>query len=336
MAVSIMLVGMFVSSCSNRRFRLRNISDALAVCRFQLDEMRPRSNASIGELVDMINTTQTVTDSLSLFITRDTTIAKNPKAQQEIYRVTDSLRNEITRLTFSEKRSLSDAVYIVTKTVGSKDRIVDEKLHKQAERFFSKISKNDTFKDAETSIREYENLLADSDYLHITSREIFRDFLKKEDMCFRSMLKFLPAFSDETLLRLTTQTSEICNTFYGQEKETFAPFQEIAIYMTVRYNSRILQNAEECRNQVMEGVHLTPEQARLYRWMMLQPFFNINGYSLGALSSGQQQLFMDIAEDMPETLGKLARFTGNKPEQTENLIETLSTEFLKSHIKNII
>lgn len=103
MAVSIMLVGMFVSSCSNKRFRLRNISDALAVCRFQLEEMRPRSNASIGELVDMINTTQTVTDSLSLFITRDTTIAKNPKAQQEIYRVTDSLRNEITRLTFSEK-----------------------------------------------------------------------------------------------------------------------------------------------------------------------------------------------------------------------------------------
>ena len=85
MAVSIMIVGMFVSSCSNRRFRLRNISDALAVCRFQLEEMRPRSNASIGELVDMINTTQTVTDSLSLFITRDTTIAKNPKAQQEIY-----------------------------------------------------------------------------------------------------------------------------------------------------------------------------------------------------------------------------------------------------------
>lgn len=106
--------------------------------------------------------------------------------------------------------------------------------------------------------------------------------------------------------------------------------------MTVRYNSRILQNAEACRNQVMEGVHLTPEQARLYRWMMLQPFFNINGYSLGALSSGQQQLFMDIAEDMPEALGKLARFTGNKPEQTENLIETLSAEFLKSHIKNII
>ena len=34
------------------------------------------------------------------------------------------------------------------------------------------------------TIREYENLLADSDYLHITSREIFRDFLKKEDFLY--------------------------------------------------------------------------------------------------------------------------------------------------------
>ena len=48
MAVSIMLVGMFVSSCSNRRFRLRNISDALAVCRFQLEEISLLKKVSQG------------------------------------------------------------------------------------------------------------------------------------------------------------------------------------------------------------------------------------------------------------------------------------------------
>ena len=333
MALAVITV---LSGCQKKGVRVKDVSGALTVCRSELKVLQNKSNASIDELIEYINLTEQMEDSIIAFSIRDTAYAANTKMQDEVLSVSDSLRQEIVRLALSKPRSLADVVYIKTNTANGARKFIDEKSHKQADRFFAKLDNNATYKDLDKTLQEYDKLLANPDYMHISSREIFRDFLKKEDICFRSMLQFLPLVSQEKLQELTEQTARICNTFYGSGDESFASIDEIATYMTMRYNRRILQNAEVCRDQIMNGLKINPVIARNYRWMLMQPYFTIDEISMAALSSGQQQLMRDIAQDMPELYLKLDKCPTKGNANELQFLDKISVYLLKTHIKNII
>ena len=325
-----------LSGCQNKGVRVKDVNGALYVCRSELKILQSKSSASVDELIEYINLTEQMEDSIIAFSVRDTAYAANTKMQEEVLSVSDSLRKEIVRLALSKPRSLADVVYIKTNTVGGASKFVDEKFAKQADRFFAKLDNNATYKDLDKTLQEYDKLLANPDYLHISSREIFRDFLKKEDICFRSMLQFLPLVSQQKLQELTEQTAKICNTFYGSGDDSFASIDEIATYMTMRYNRRILQNAEVCRDQIMNGLKINPVIARNYRWMLMQPYFTIDELSMAALSTGQQQLMRDIAQDMPELYQKLDKCPVKGQGNELLFLDKISVYLLKTHIKNVI
>ena len=232
-----------IASCQKKGIRVRNLQETIALSERHYETIKDMSTASVDELIGIINVTEELEDSILSFTSRDT-IAANKEIQKRIISVSDSLRFHIMRLALSQSRSLADVIYLKTNTIGRQRSCLDPKLHKQAERFFGKLDNNSTFKDAATTIKEYEKLLANDDYWHITSREIFKDFLKREDICFRSMLQFLPTIPQEKLQRFTEETALICNSFYTSGDKSFAPVEEITAFMTMRYNRRILQNAD--------------------------------------------------------------------------------------------
>ena len=325
-----------LAGCFHHGIKVRSARGALAVCQAELMELKFKKSASIDELIEYINQTQEMEDSIMSFSIKDTATAANAPLQDSILVICDSLRQEITRLALSEQRSLSDVVFIKTNTVKGQMMFIDAKCQKQADRFYAKLDNNSTYKDLKTTLKEYDRILSNDDYLHISSREIFRDFLKKEDICFRSLLQFLPLVPQEKLTELTEETARICNTFYTSSDNSFAPIEEITMYMTMRYNRRILQNAEACRDQIMNGLKLNPTIARNYRWMLMQPYFSIDELSIAAMSSGQQQLMRDIAQDMPELYSKLDKFDPQKDDSKLKFLDKISTYILKSHIKNVI
>lgn len=330
-----------IASCQKKGIRVRNLQETIALSERHYETIKDMSTASVDELIGIINVTEELEDSILSFSSRDT-IAANKEIQKRIISVSDSLRFHIMRLALSQSRSLADVIYLKTNTIGRQRSCLDPKLHKQAERFFGKLDNNSTFKDAATTIKEYEKLLANDDYWHITSREIFKDFLKREDICFRSMLQFLPTIPQEKLQRFTEETALICNSFYTSSDKSFAPVEEITAFMTMRYNRRILQNADACRTHLMNGVKLNKTVAQNYRWMLLQPFFSIDEMSMATLSSSQQQLLHDIAQDMPELFAKLEKYfpkkQGAKDKETSEakIIDVITLYILKSHIKSIV
>mgnify|MGYP003369523724 FL=1 len=336
MGLMALVVITMLSGCQKKGVRVKDVNGALAVCKSELTVLQSKSSASIDELVEYINLTEQMEDSIISFSMRDTAYAANQKMQDEVLNVSDSLRTEILRLAFSKPRSLSDVVFIKTNTANGAKKFIDEKSQKQADRFFAKLDNNATYKDLDKTLQEYDRILSDPNYMHIESREIFRDFLKKEDICFRSMLQFLPMVPQQKLQELTDQTARICNTFYGTGKDSFASIDEIATYMTMRYNRRILQNAEVCRDQIMNGLKINPVIARNYRWMLMQPYFTIDEISMAALSSGQQQLMLDIAQDMPELYMKLDKCPSKANNDELQFLDNISVYLLKTHIKNII
>ena len=325
-----------LSGCQKKGVRVKDVNGALAVCKSELSILKDKRSASVNELVEYINLTEQMEDSIIAFSMRDTAYAANKKMQDEVLAVSDSLRTHITRLALSAPRSLADVVFIKTNTANGSQKFIDEKSQKQADRFFAKLDNNATYKDLNKTLQEYDRILSDPDYMHITSREIFRDFLKKEDVCFRSMLQFLPAVPPAKLQEMTEQTAKICNTFYGSGNDSFASIDEIATYMTMRYNRRILQNAEVCRDQIMNGLKINPVIARNYRWMLMQPYFTIDELSMAALSTGQQQLMRDIAQDMPELYQKLDKCPVKGQGNELLFLDKISVYLLKTHIKNVI
>lgn len=330
-----------IASCQKKGIRVRNLQETIALSERHYETIKDMSTASVDELIGIINVTEELEDSILSFTSRDT-IAADKQIQERIISVSDSLRFHIMRLALSQSRTLADVIYLKTNTIGRQRSCLDLKLHKQAERFFGKLDNNSTFKDAATTIKEYEKLLANDDYWQITSREIFKDFLKREDICFRSMLQFLPTIPQEKLQRFTEETALICNSFYASGDKSFAPVEEITAFMTMRYNRRILQNADACRTHLMNGVKLNKTVAQNYRWMLLQPFFSIDEMSMAALSSGQQQLLHDIAQDMPELFAKLEKYFPKKQETKDKeasetkIIDVITLYILKSHIKSIV
>jgi len=325
-----------ITGCQKHGVKVRTARGALFLCENQLTELKCMKNASADELIEHINMTQELEDSIISFSMKDSLIALNSGFQDSVLVVCDSLRQEITRLALAEPRSLADVVFIKTNTVNGQKRYIDQKNHKQADRFFAKLDNNSTYKDLNTTLKEYQRILSDSDYMHISSREIFRDYLKKEDICFRSLMRFLPLVSQEKLQELTIETARICNTFYSPKAKSFAPVEEIAMYMTMRYNRRILQNAEACRDQIMNGLKLNKTLARNYRWMLVQPYFSIDEISMAAMTSGQQQLMRDIAQDMPELYSKLDKYDVQGKDSQYRFLDKISIFLLKSHIKNVI
>jgi len=333
-AAAITLSACVLSGCQSKGPRMRNINEAMAAGHRQLESLKTLGSASVEQLAECIHNASVVEDSLVSFSTKGDELLADTSLHTRIINLSDSLRQELTRLALSRQRSLADVIYI--KTHSAPSLISDRKTLKQADRFFSKLDNNATLRDASATVKEYDRILSDSGYRHISSREIFKDYLKHEDICFRSLMRFLTVIPDSVSADLSARTAAICDAFYNVKGKSFAPLEEIAVYMTVRYNRRLLQNADACRSHLMGKKHLSPQQAETFSWMLLEPFMHIDGYSLSALSSSQQRQLADIAEDMPEMFDSIDKITGKKEGSGRKLLQNLSAFFLKRHIQNVI
>ena len=158
-----------LAGCFHHGIKVRSARGALAVCQAELMELKFKKSASIDELIEYINQTQEMEDSMMSFSIKDTATAANAPLQDSILVICDSLRQEITRLALSEQRSLSDVVFIKTNTVKGQMMFIDAKCQKQADRFFAKLDNNSTYKDLKTTLKEYDRILSNEDYLHISS-----------------------------------------------------------------------------------------------------------------------------------------------------------------------
>jgi hypothetical protein len=142
-----------LSGCQKKGVRVKDVNGALAVCKSELTVLQSKSSASIDELVEYINLTEQMEDSIISFSMRDTAYAANQKMQDEVLNVSDSLRTEILRLAFSKPRSLADVVFIKTNTANGSKKFIDEKSQKQADRFFAKLDNNATYKDLDKTLQ---------------------------------------------------------------------------------------------------------------------------------------------------------------------------------------
>lgn len=103
------------------------------------------------------------------------------------------------------------------------------------------------------------------------------------------------------------------------------------LYLSMRFNRRIIQNALACQEDILSRRRLGTTQQANYRWMLIQPFMAIDDYSAAVLTEEQRELLLALSDDLPVLLERLdAR--KHVRDKENNLTEVLS-EYLVEVMK---
>ena len=104
------------------------------------------------------------------------------------------------------------------------------------------------------------------------------------------------------------------------------------------FNRRIIQSAENCRNDINAKKPLTVKQGTNYRWLLIQPFLALDNYATAALTDQQIETLNRLAEELPRLLAYVdgKDYDSSPKEETDKLSTVLSEYFLKSYLKSIL
>ena len=161
-------------------------------------------------------------------------------------------------------------------------------------------------------------------------------FITEEDKCFRSLMNYLSKVSNSDLQNLTNATTAIFDDLYSSVGNKSDDVNDrTMLYLTMRFNRRIIQNAMACRNDIINNQRLDRDQRANYKWMLIQPFMAIDDYSTAVLTEEQRETLIKLTDELPALLGKLDVQKKSDNEQIK-LTNVLANYFLKSYLSTTL
>ena len=304
--------------------------DAVEGCKKELAELKEMDDVSVENLAKATSAWLEIQDSAYRVFSRDTTINLRSPVAMAYFVVSDSIRGELKRLAFANPRSLRDVMYLKLNTATARKKIEKSDVYKEALDFYDKLDKQDTYPNLTKTLIVYSALLHKAKPFKHESELL--GFISEEDRCFRSLMKFLSQVSNEQLQQLTDATASIFDGLYSSVGRKVDDVNDrTMLYLTMRFNRRIVQNALACKQDVENGKKLSRLQRANYRWMLIQPFMAIDDYSTAALTSKQKEELLDMSNELPMLLNKLELEKQTKEEE-DKFTKVLSEYFLKSYL----
>lgn len=322
-------------SCSNKnssKYQFKSAQEALSACRGELAKLQGIREASTKELTGLVKEWIEMQDSVYSYLSNDTTINVNDATVMIYYSVSDSIRTEVGRLVRGKKRSLKEIFTLKVYTVRDRDKIISSKNYKEALSYFEVLDqKEPEFNNADEMINGYLELLDTTEPFKRIDEVL--DFMAKEDECFRALMKFL----DETPQHSLAEISQKTALFYGdvydgiQENPDNEVGMRMKVYLAIRGNRRIVQNANVCAANLKAKKKLSDESLVNYRWMLIQPFITIQDEYLAALTNQQIADLQKLADELPGLIARIDKQKGQKPDEIKkNLSEFFITAFLNT------
>ena len=124
--------------------------------------------------------------------------------------------------------------------------------------------------------------------------------------------------------QLTEKTSRLFERLYSSVgRKSDEVNDRTMLYLTMRFNRRIMQNAIACREDILNNKKLNQQQRVSYRWMLIQPYVSIDEYSTAALTEKQREELMIISKELPTLLTRLDNQKRQKNKKINWLIRYL-------------
>lgn len=333
LSLSIVSAACLFCSCTSHP-SFKNSTEAIEACKVKLTEVQSYKDADIEKVTDLTLQWQELQDSSYSVFSKDSTINLKSPLAMAYFVISDSMRTELTRLAFSQQRSLQDVMYLKLNTASGRDKIEKSDTYKKASEFYADLDKKETMQGLGRILDEYNKLLNET---HNFEKEAqLLAFIQEEDKCFRSLMEHLSNVPMRDMQRLTQKTSSLFNRLYDSVgKKNDEINDRTMLYLTMRFNRRIMQNAIACREDILNNKNLSKEQRVSYRWMLIQPYVSMDEYSTSMLTKKQREELMILSKELPVLLNRLDNQKKTKKEE-DRLINTLADYFLKSYISSTL
>lgn len=331
------MIGLFVTSfltSCDQHPTFSNSTEAVNGCHEVLAELQGKKEVDNEELTKLTAKWLETQDSAYSVFGKDSTITLRSPVALAYFMVSDSIRHEITRLAFSKPRSLKDVMYLKLNTAMEREKVKDSDTYKDAVKFYESLDNQGMYSSAPMTISAY--------YILLKSVKSFKQerqllsFITEEDKCFRSLMNYLSKVSNSDLQNLTNATTAIFDDLYSSVGNKSDDVNDrTMLYLTMRFNRRIIQNAMACRNDIINNQRLDRDQRANYKWMLIQPFMAIDDYSTAVLTEEQRETLIKLTDELPALLGKLDVQKKSDNEQIK-LTNVLANYFLKSYLSTTL
>lgn len=151
----------------------------------------------------------------------------------------------------------------------------------------------------------------------------------EKNAIFKDAVKYLAQVDTETLEKLTMGTTRVFDGLYSSVGAQVDDVNDrTMLYLSMRFNRRIIQNALACKEDILSRRRLGNTQQANYRWMLIQPFMAIDDYSAAVLTEEQREQLLALSDDLP---GLLERLDARKHvrDKENNLTEVLSEDLVE-------
>lgn len=322
-------------ACGNKsKFIFKDTEEAVAACRSMLSELRKTKDADISKLTSFVCDWKTLQDTVMNKLTTGDVAETTRDVAEDFFITADSIKIEIKRIAHARKRSLNDILYMKLNAAMSMEGYVDEKTLEDAQDFFDKLDETKTYPTLKQTLEAYYELLNNSGKL--TKEGELLTFIKKEDRCFRSLMDFILKVNQNDLKQLTELTSQYYDdlTVSVTKNLNDETCKRISLYLTMRLNRRVIQNAEACQHELEKKPHLNEQQSQNFKWMLVQPFFSLDDFSAALVTKDQKAKLEKLAKDLPDMMTFVDGINAakGKEENREELYDTLNEYFLNSFL----
>lgn len=332
------IIGLFCACGNqNKTYVFQTPQEALKTCHKELSKVKAIKKTNISRLANVTANWLALQDSVMNCIMRDSTAQNDIEVSADFFAVSDSFRTEITRLALADKRNMKDVIQLKVATATERKRIISSKDFRAAVEFYAQMDNIPSYPDVKTTLVEYEKLLTNT--TPFKKEQELHQFIQQEDRCFRSLLGFLKDVPQEKLQYITDETSRLFDTLYSNSMAGENKVDErVMIYLNMRFNRRIIQNAETCREQIKTKIKLNEQLAANFRWMIIQPFMMIDNYAMAVLTDKQVEQLMTLAEELPQLMAYIdgKNIQDSSKDDVNRVTAILSEYFLKTYLKSIL
>lgn len=339
--IAVVIIVLTIWACMAKEkpisYHFNTIEEAFTECDNQYKEISQIKNTSIKNLSFIINKWTTLRDTTIIMISNDTSTHKKDEYSRQFIKFCHNMQEDIIRLVESETRDMSDYVNLKKLTAYNRRQTLESDYYKQASEIFDTFNKR-TYPDTKTIMQKYRELMKNSQNMK-TERDLI-EFIREEDVCFRSTMEHLKDMQPEQLTEISEMTEPIFHRLQNivDKNDAEESNKRLLAYLSLRINRRVLQNAQACVKDIEAKVKLDGERAMAYKWMLVQPFLSLDKYTMAYMTDKQCRELEAIAVKLHVYMSYLDGVMVNEKMKKENehLKEELAKFFIKNYIKDIL
>lgn len=333
LCTAIVAASLLGSSCSSKQdYDFKTSEQAVERYNDYLRDLRKLEKTDGKKFADDLCKWREFSDTVFNYMYKDSAFTRKQRLGIRYYAISDSIKREFFRLTETWKVTYDDVFTIKVRTSSwIEDQDLKEAV-KEATPFFESLDKNEKHSFNKTaSIAKYRSFLERTKINGINNKKEMIDFIKEEDIYYRTFLSHLYEMENDKLSDITKDTEDICLSIFSLAKQGKIPARDVMVYMCMRTTRRILLNSSTCVNDINSYAMKSKTQGNAYLWMILQPYMGIDAFSIATLTQKDKDEFHYISE----MLSNSKQFAQAFNIDLEVLKYLLPQQLLKMYILNI-